>query len=179
MFVMENVPNILLLSSGRFRDDILLGFRQGGPATIWINHSICAPSQTRSCQGSKLYRQRQCARQQATCPRTWCPAGNSLPYPIVQRNPSGFLRKMRLDLAHGPFTVEAKHRRAAGSNEPILHNHHTKEIVCRRAELISHLAPGDKDDRLPSHLWRRVRPGKWRRLDPERPSHAIFGARRA
>ncbi|MGD0107714.1 MAG: DNA cytosine methyltransferase [Rhodopila sp.] len=35
IFVMENLPNILLLSRGKFRDDILLGFRHSGYANAF------------------------------------------------------------------------------------------------------------------------------------------------
>ena len=190
MFVMENVPNILLLSEGEFRDDILLGFRQAGYANV-VHIRISATDfgvpqhrdrifflGTRDDLGLasdlrpfadaflstlKVASATTVREAIGDLPADVVPSGRTLPYPKAQIHPSDFLRRMRLDLGHGPFTLEAKQRRAA-SNEPrALHNHHTKEIGCRRAELISHLAPGDKGDSLPAHLWRGVRSGKWRR----------------
>ena len=60
-----------------------------------------------------------------------------------------------------------------GSN-PVLHNHHTKEMQARRRKLISFLKPGAKADSLPKHIWNGARPEKWRRLDPDAASYTIL-----
>jgi site-specific DNA-cytosine methylase len=201
MFVMENVPNILLLSEGEFRDDILLGFRRAGYANVvhirlsatdflvpqhrhrifffGTRDDLGLPSDLRPFADAFLSTLKVASATTVReaigdLPADVVPSGRTLPYPAAQIHPSDFLRRMRLDLGHGPFTQEAKQRRAASNEPTVLHNHHTKEIGCRRAELISHLAPGEKGDSLPGHLWHGVRPGKWRRLHPDRPSHAIL-----
>jgi DNA (cytosine-5)-methyltransferase 1 len=163
MFVMENVPNILLLSKGKFRDDILLGFRYAGYANAFhfkvlaedfgvpqhreriffggTRDDLGLPSDLRPFADAFLSTLKVASATTVReaigdLPSDVVPSGQSLPYPDTEDNPSDFLRRMRLDLANGPFTLEAKRRRAVGSAEPALHNHHTKEIGRRRAELI-------------------------------------------
>jgi DNA (cytosine-5)-methyltransferase 1 len=201
MFIMENVPNILLMAGGKFRDSIIRNFRNAGYANATYIRVLATDfgiPQTRErifflgtrddvdrhhdlsnvaeafLSDFKVTLPTTVNQAIGDLPAIVVPSGSTLQYPSFKGVPSNFLRMMRLDFAEDPFTTEAKQRRAMGLTAPMLHNHHTKEIGTTRAELISHLDPGDKADRLPPHLWNGVRGGKWRRLHPDRPSHTIL-----
>jgi DNA (cytosine-5)-methyltransferase 1 len=85
---------------------------------------------------------------------------------------SAFQADMRLDRDGAHYLSAFKTGMAGGTRK--LHNHHTKEIQERRADLISHLAPGAKGDSLPKEIWDGLRPEKWRRLDPGKPAYTIL-----
>ena len=106
-------------------------------------------------------------------PANVVPSGSTIEYPGVT-DPSDFLRMMRLDYSEGRYTEAVKRQRALGTGRTVLHNHHTKEMLAKRANLISFLRPGEKADSLPKAIWNGARPEKWRRLHPDLPAYTIL-----
>ncbi len=200
MFLMENVPNLLLMNKGHFRDAILAHFASLGYANttfLKVSAADYGVPQTRErvfffgtrddldlaidlrAYASGLL-QLQRVRKPVTVweaigdlPRNVVPSGQTLPYPPKKRG-NAFLRMMRLDASEGPYSIAIKRKRAIGKAKAILCNHHTKEMQARRAHLISFLKPGQKADSLPKEIWNGARPEKWRRLHPDLPSYTIL-----
>src|SRR5690606_21017607 len=100
-------------------------------------------------------------------------SGEVMPYPVPDRV-SSYMKAMRLDFSSHPYTKAAKKLRGIGKGNVELHNHHTKEMGAKRANLISYLKPGEKADSLPKEIWNGARPEKWRRLHPDLPSYTIL-----
>ena len=200
MFLMENVPNLLLLNKGHFRDLILKKFADIGYAnTIYLTVSAASygvpqlrervifvgirdsdavsGSLHELCGGSlsamRVRRPFTVREAISDLPDAVVASGEVLPYP-ERESLSAFQRMMRLDCDGGPYTRRAKRSRAIGKAPIALHNHHTKEILARRLHLISLLKPGQKGDSLPKQVWNGRRPEKWRRLDPDQPSYTIL-----
>lgn len=200
LFLMENVPNLLLLNKGHFRDLILEEFaRIGYSNTTYVKVSAAdfGVPQLRqrvvfvgirddltidgglrhACDAtlSRLARTEPFTVDEAIgdLPDVVVPSGQTLAYPAA-RKLSEFQKMMRLDTEAGPYSQRVKRRRGIGRAEIVLHNHHTKEIQARRAHLISLLKPGEKADSLPKHIWDGKRPEKWRRLHPGLPSYTIL-----
>jgi DNA (cytosine-5)-methyltransferase 1 len=198
--MMENVPNLLLLNKGHFRDLILAEFsRIGYRNTVYVKVSAgdFGVPQLRqrvlfiglrdglgvTDELLKIVQDSLIAQVQPTpftvreaisdLPDNVVPSGVAMPYPKVARV-SQLQKILRLDVDGGPYTTEQKRRRGIGDAKPLLHNHHTKEIQERRAHLISFLRPGEKADSLPKHIWNGKRPEKWRRLHPDLPSYTIL-----
>ncbi|RWC46088.1 MAG: DNA cytosine methyltransferase [Mesorhizobium sp.] len=200
MFLLENVPNLLLMSKGHFRDAILSHFVELGYAnTTFLKVSAVdfgVPQTrervfffgTRDDLGVQLdikaYAQAALNQFKVSEPVTvWqaigdmptkvVPSGHTMKYPKV-RQPSSFMQMMRLDYSAGPYTEPMKQRGDIGKSEVLLHNHHTKEMLAKRAHLISFLKPGEKANSLPKEIWNGARPEKWRRLHPDLPSYTIL-----
>jgi DNA (cytosine-5)-methyltransferase 1 len=200
MFLMENVPNLLLMEKGHFRDAILKRFvKLGYSNTTFLKVSAAdfGVPQTRervfffgtrddlplsvdlqSFANSALEQLR--VRKHVTVweaigdlPARVVASGDVMPYPEGERL-SPFMKAMRLDCSGKPYSRSAKKLRGIGREPPILHNHHTKEIQAKRAHLISFLKPGQKADSLPKEIWNGARPEKWRRLHPDMPSYTIL-----
>ena len=196
---MENVPNILLLRKGHFRDLILNKFVKigyGNAACFKVSaadHSVpqlrhrvffvgtrddtAFPFDLR--QFFEVQLQKIATKKPFTVwqgigdlPPRVVASGETMTYPI-RRSPSPFARMMRLDSDGGPHKKTEK-LRGLGSLPLALYNHHTKEIQDRRKRLISLLRPGEKGDSLPKNVWNGLRPEKWRRLDPDQPSYTIL-----
>lgn len=203
MFLMENVPNLLLMEKGHFRDAILQHFVDlGYKNTTYLKVSAAdyGVPQTRervfffgTRKDVKLSADelRAMAQEVLDCLRVpravtvWeaigdLPAevvhsGEVTAYPPLPATASTFLKSMRLDAAGGAYTKSRKRSRAVGKRDNLLlHNHHTKEMLAKRAKLISYLKPGAKADSLPKHIWNGARPEKWRRLHPDQPSYTIL-----
>jgi DNA (cytosine-5)-methyltransferase 1 len=201
LFLMENVPNLLLLNKGHFRDLILQEFERTGyrnttyvkvTATdfgvpqlrqrvlfVGVRDGLTLDGDLREfCHGllNKWMRPTAFAVKDAISdlPRRVVPSGATMPYPKKGRSLSEFQKMMRLDAEAGPYTLAVKRRRGHGKEKAVLHNHHTKEIQKRRAHLISFLKPGEKGDSLPKSIWNGKRPEKWRRLHPDLPSYTIL-----
>jgi DNA (cytosine-5)-methyltransferase 1 len=197
MFLLENVPNLLLMNKGHFRDAILSHFAEIGYSnTIYLKVSAAdfgVPQTrervfflgTRDDLGLKgdLASLAQSLLDQLKTPEpitVWqaigdmpsavVPSGHVMPYPAISE-PSSFMRMMRLDYSDGPYKQEWKQRQADGL---VLYNHHTKEMLAKRAHLISFLKPGEKANSLPKEIWNGARPEKWRRLHPDLPSYTIL-----
>ncbi len=199
VFLMENVPNLVLMNKGQFRDAILQKFQSIGyknASYIKVKASDYGVPQdryrvifmgTKDGEMSHDELKSEClsilASLQLKKPFTvWdaigdlppgvVPSGEILPYPKA-RNPNAFQKLMRLDRDTALYSAETK-RRLTPVGHLHLHNHHTKEIQARRIELISHLKQGMKGDSLPKEIWNGMRPEKWRRLHPAKPAYTIL-----
>lgn len=200
-FLMENVPNLLLMNKGQFRDAILAHFRKIGYSNVSFaklsaadfgvpqkrervfffgtRDSVVAPDNLSDFAASLLKPLR------VKNPVTVSEAISDLPKSIVESGeileygpaskPSQYMKEMRLDYAGRTYSLAAKRRRGLDAKAPLkLHNHHTKGIQERRLKLIALLAPGAKADSLPKEIWNGARPEKWRRLHPDLPSYTIL-----
>lgn len=202
MFVMENVPNMLLLRGGLFRDRALAEFKKVGypnPGVVVLDASeFGVPQQRRRvfyvgvrgdiCPSYDLgHRMNELLDEHRTTrPTTVWEAIGDLPVDVVDSgatmsyprasNLSAFMREMRLNTDGLIYSASQKLTQGGLGNPPSarLHNHHTKEIQERRLRLIRKLAPGLKADSLPKHMWDGARPEKWRRLHPDQLSHTIL-----
>jgi len=199
-FVMENVPNILALKNGHYRELIVEAFRAVGyrrVAVLTLTASEYGVPQDRKrvffigvrdglTLGDLLERVATDAFAAQKCGRAvtvWeaisdLPDETSkddgpLPYP---RRPKGgctpYQRLMRLDSSTALLDEDWKASRLEQGNE--LFNHHTKDVEARRLKIIKALKPGALGDSLPKALWAGTRAHKWRRLDPDRPSYTIL-----
>ncbi|MGO4571037.1 DNA cytosine methyltransferase [Microvirga sp. 2TAF3] len=201
MFLMENVPNMLLMNKGHFRDAILRHFASiGYTNTTFLKLSAAdfgvpqtrervfffgtrddqaLPYDLRDLASAVLDTMRvkkhvTVAEAIGDLPDAVVPSGQTMPYPKAEKLTS-YMRTMRADAAGGPYTKAIKRRRGLGPKDKLLlHNQHTKEIQERRKALIALLAPGAKADSLPKEIWNGARPEKWRRLHPDLPSYTIL-----
>ena len=200
LFLMENVPNLLLMNKGQFRDEILREFARIGYSNatfVKVTAADFGVAQVRQrvvFLGTRdedeipvdLRQAFEAALEEFRVPRHYTvdealsdlpdgvvPSGQSLAYP-ASRTLSALQKMMRLDFSKGAYTKAVKNARGIGGLPRMLYNHHTKEIQARRAHLISMLKPGCKADSLPKNIWNGARPEKWRRLHPEAPSYTIL-----
>ncbi len=200
VFLMENVPNLLLLNKGHFRDLILRKFRSIGYSNATFVKVTAADfgvpqirqrvfffgtadehafphdlNQFSEQVLAGMARERPFTVWDAVgdLPAEVVPSGQTMPYPKAGPYTT-FQRMMRLDFDYQPHTRAIKRRRGIGNSRTLLHNHHTKEIQDRRRHLISFLKPGEKADSLPKEIWNGRRPEKWRRLHPDLPSYTIL-----
>lgn len=199
VFLIENVPNMLLLAKGRFREEVLAALTDVGytnSAVSVIDADDFGVPQTRSRAiffgvrddlslgfdaeewMEKILDQQRLPRvvvQQAIgdLPKAVSSDDAPLPYP-QSRIQNWFLDEMRLDRTGKLYTPEAKQRLISDDHALRLYGHHTKEIQERRLALIKLLAPGKKADSLPPEIWNGSRPEKWRRLHPQLPAHTIL-----
>ena len=200
-FLMENVPNLLLMKKGHFRDAILRHFAGLGYANttfVKVSAADFGVPQARERvfffgtrddlpmePALRDYAMAALDRSRVTRPVTVREAIGDLPEGIVHSGEAmaypeaaavtPFMREMRLDHAGSLYSKAAKRRRGLGpKDEAVLHNHHTKEIQEKRKALIALLAPGAKADSLPKDVWNGARPEKWRRLHPDLPSYTIL-----
>lgn len=197
VFLMENVPNMLLLAKGRFKREVLEAFAQAGYANAGV--AVVAATDYGVPQlrkraiffgvrdGEELGMDAQAflelaLEQEAQSETTVRQAIGELPeataihyeplaYPRTKRS-NDILNEMRLDRDGRWYAADYKKRAAGGKLK--LHNHHTKEIQERRRKLIAELAPGAKADSLPKSIWNGARPEKWRRLHPDKPAYTIL-----
>jgi DNA (cytosine-5)-methyltransferase 1 len=197
LFLMENVPNMLHINHGAFKTEALAAFAEAGYANsdvrvisandygvpqvrrraifFGVRNGLKFPYRAGDWLESGLrQRQRQTPQtvEQAIgdLPESVAKDGGPLPYPGDDA-PTWLRQELRMDLNGTIYTAEQKQRLAG---EVQLFNHHTKEIQARRRELVSHLRPGSTGKSLPSSVWTGVRPGKWRRLHPNRPAYTIL-----
>jgi DNA (cytosine-5)-methyltransferase 1 len=196
-FLMENVPNMLMLGKGTFADQALGALRDAGyanadvrvlPATDFgvpqlrkravffgtrddLNLPLPAGEWIEIV--ARLERQPETTVGQAIgdLPRQVSRDDGPLSYPRLRAvNP--IRSELRLDTDGRYYSSKEKLARAGG--ELRLFNHHTKEIQERRQQLIAQLKPGAKGDSLPPEVWNGLRPEKWRRLHPNRPAYTIL-----
>ncbi len=197
---MENVPNILAMRNGQYRDEILGAFREAGYRRIAVTTLLASdfgvPQDRRrvffiglrddlpfkgdlstvclrlltECQSDRRVTVRQAI---SDLPALVSANDEALPYP--QRRPgryADYQQLMRLDFDTPLLTKSSKTARL--KDEAELHNHHTKGIEARRLRIIEAIKPGRRGDSLPANLWNGTRAHKWRRLDPSRPSYTIL-----
>jgi DNA (cytosine-5)-methyltransferase 1 len=200
IFVMENVPNILAMRNGHYRDQILAVFREMGYERISVITLLASdfgvPQDRRRvffiglrdglqfgddfndiCEKlfADLRSNRRVTVRQAISDLPAAVAANNetLPYPNRRRGRyTDFQQLMRLDFDTPLLTKTTKMARL--NDGATLHNHHTKDIEDRRQRILQAMKPGHRGDSLPAHLWNGTRAHKWRRLDPERPSYTIL-----
>jgi len=197
VFLMENVPNMLLMAKGLFKRQVLEAFAEAGyrnTAVRVVAASDYGVPQLRKRAiffgvrdeddlgmdaGDFLDKSLEAQRQPGTTvsdaigdlmERT-ADHYEPLEYPRTEQR-SDVLDELRLDRDGRWYTAAGKQRAAGGAD--LLHNHHTKEIQQRRRDLIALLAPGAKGDSLPRHVWDGLRPEKWRRLHPDRAAYTIL-----
>lgn len=200
MFLLENVPNILLMKKGHFRDAIVehfVGLGYSNTTFVKVSAADFGVPQTRErvfffgtrddlshasdikAFATKLLDTQKVSRHTTVweaigdLPGNVVPSGGTLSYPPSDR-PHSFLRMMRLDYSEGFYSKGTKRKRAIGRENETLYNHHTKEMLEKRARLITFLKPGEKADSLPKEIWSGARPEKWRRLHPDLPSYTIL-----
>lgn len=200
VFLMENVPNLILLNKGHFKDLILREFTRIGYSNVTflkvsaadfgvpqLRHRVIfigtrdedpfpydlAAFAESILTALKVKDHVSVAEAIDDLPDYVVHSGETMPYPRGRRL-SRFQKMMRLDYDEGCYTKAVKRHRGIGKEPVRLHNHHTKEIQERRAHLISLLAPGMKADSLPKEIWNGKRPEKWRRLHPDEPSYTIL-----
>ncbi|MGO8959710.1 MAG: DNA cytosine methyltransferase [Streptosporangiaceae bacterium] len=197
VFIMENVPNMLLLAKGRFKWEALEAFADAGYTNCGV--TVVAATDYGVPQLRKraiffgirddeelgmeaieffekmLEQQEQpgmTVRQAiGDLPESTAIHYEDLPYPEATE-PNDILSELRLDMNGRWYAAEYKQRVAGGTLR--LHNHHTKEIQERRKNLIALLEPGAKADSLPLEVWNGLRPEKWRRLHPDRAAYTIL-----
>ncbi len=196
VFIMENVPNMLLLSKGVFRNQVLKAFAAAGYANCDVRvlsaSDYGVPQRRRRAffvgvrdgLGFDLpigdwldavaasQRRPETTVRMATgdLPEKVGEVGATLPYPRSSES-NWILNELRLDRDGDFYSTGYKMERSGGK---VLHNHHTKEIQERRRALIAQLKPGLKGDSLPKKVWSGLRPEKWRRLHPDKPAYTIL-----
>lgn len=197
VFVMENVPNMLLMAKGRFKREVLEAFAANGYSNCGVAvvaaTSVGVPQLRKraiffgvrddldlGCSAEDFFA---AGLDQEKQPEQWVRHAISdtpeqtaihyedLPYPRV-RSGNDILDELRLDRDGRWYSAAYKLRQAGGTKR--LHNHHTKEMQERRRHLISFLKPGMKADSLPIEIWNGARPEKWRRLHPDKPAYTIL-----
>ncbi|WP_170509142.1 DNA cytosine methyltransferase [Ruegeria arenilitoris] len=203
MFIMENVPNMILMNKGHFKRAIIEHFRGIGysnTAFVKVSAADFGVPQTRErvfffgtrddlhlggdleevagaiLNTQKVKRHVSVWEAIGDLPDAVVHSGEVSVYPMPDK-PSEFQKKMRLKDRSGPFSLRKKRAKKiafSADGTPELHNHHTKEIQAKRAHLISLLRPGQKANSLPKEIWNGARPEKWRRLHPDIPSHTIL-----
>jgi DNA (cytosine-5)-methyltransferase 1 len=200
VFVMENVPNMVAMKNGHFRDLILAALKGAGYhntilTTLTASHfgvpqhrrrvffvgtrddlpasNDLATRFERYLDPNRTERETTVAEAISDLPKLVSQDDGPLPYPKLRlKNPSDFQRAMRLDLETPLMPKQRK--RANLDDGPSLFNHHTKGIEARRKRIVRALKPGMCGDSLPPTLWNGSRPYKWRRLHPDEPSYTIL-----
>lgn len=196
VFIMENVPNMLLLGKGRFKRDAFRAFAQAGYSNTTVRlisaSNFGVPQYRKRAiffgirdglpfpfdvdawlehvLADEQHREASVSEAMGDLPDVVGVPGELLRYPPL-RVRSDVAMELRLDCDGLYYNAREKEERAGGL---VLHNHHTKEIQNRRRELIAHLKPGAKADSLPKRMWDGLRPEKWRRLDPDKPAYTIL-----
>lgn len=200
VFFMENVPNLALMNKGYFKKLILEEFASLGytnSVMLQLSADDFGVPQTRQrvifvgtrdedkfpfdlysfCEttldGYRVDNVVTVSEAIGDLPDEIVHSGEILDYPKTTK-PSQFMKDMRLDYDGPRYSKVLKKKRGLGKKAAALHNHHTKEIQARRANLISLLKPGMKANSLPKEIWDGKRPEKWRRLHPNQPSHTIL-----
>ncbi|MFT4282014.1 DNA cytosine methyltransferase [Microbacterium sp.] len=198
VFLMENVPNMLLIGKGTFKRQVLEALAEAGYSNcavrIVVSSDYGVPQVRRRAiffgvrDGLVLdgpvgaFFENALAEEERATPTVWdairdLPEATaihyeSLPYPRT-KVASAILDEMRIDRDGETFASEAKLAQS-GVSKARLHNHHTKEIQERRKALIALLKPGAKGDSLPKEVWNGLRPEKWRRLPVDKPAYTIL-----
>ena len=198
-FVMENVPNMVFMQNGHFREKILGAFAEAGYGRTAVlpvvasdfgvpqhRHRIFIfalrdglPFKGDFAETAQTLINRQKAKRTVTVrealsdlPEAVSKDDGPLPYPKKRGGRySAYQKLMRLDFDD---QLLPSARKRAGFEADALHNHHTKGIEARRKRIIAAIWPGERGDSLPPELWDGTRVHKWRRLDPDKPSYTIL-----
>ena len=196
-FLMENVPNMLMLAKGTFAEQALSALRDAGYQNAEVrvlaatefgvpqlrkravffgtrdDISLPLPAGAWIEAIAALERQPEATVGEAIgdLPKLVSVDDSPLAYPRL-RSTNPIRSELRLDTEGRYYSAEEKLARAGGKR--MLHNHHTKEIQERRRQLIAQLKPGAKADSLPPEVWNGLRPEKWRRFHSARPAHTLL-----
>ena len=201
VFVMENVPNMVAMKNGHFRDLILAALKGAGYhntilTTLTASHfgvpqhrrrvffvgsrddlptsGDLAARFERFLDTSRTDRETTVAEAISDLPKRVSLDDGPLPYPKLRRRTlSDFQRTMRLDLDSVLIPKQWKRANVDDGGQSLF-NHHTKGIEARRQRIVRALKPGMCGDSLPATLWKGSRPYKWRRLHPDEPSYTIL-----
>lgn len=196
VFLMENVPNMLLLAKGKFKREVLEAMAEAGYKNCGVQVLSAADYGVPQVRRRAIFfgirddleaggpaedlLAKFLKEQERPAPTAWdaikdLPEATAIHYEDLKyprsRADSAFLDEMRTDREgewYGKADVGAARPRRA------LSNHHTKEIQERRKALIALLKPGAKGDSLPKEVWNGLRPEKWRRLPTDRPAYTIL-----
>src|ERR1044072_1098761 len=199
-FIMENVPNMVAMKNGHFRDLIFSALKGAGyrntvliPLTaseygvpqhrrrvffVGTRDDLGTPGDLavnfdRYLSANRSEREITVREAISDLPRRASIDDGPLPYPKLRlKSPSDYQRAMRLDCESPLISKRWKNANLGGAQS--LHNHHTKGIEARRRRIIKAMKPGMCGDSLPATLWSGSRPYKWRRLDPDEPPHTIL-----
>ena len=197
IFIMENVPNMLLLAKGRFKREVLAalaeaGYRNSGVMVVAASDygvpqlrkraiffgvrdacdlGIDAPAFFEAALKEEEQKETTVRQAIGDLPEATASHYEPLAYPAAPAS-NPIVDELRLDRDGRWYTAEYKTGHVAGERQ--LHNHHTKEIQERRLKLIALLEPGAKADSLPKDVWDAARPEKWRRLHPDKPAYTIL-----
>ncbi len=200
--LIENVPNMLLMKKGMFKDRILSALRSVGYSNIGLKvlngvdfgvpqarkrvFILATKPETLAHSLQDIFDAVALAQVRPMISVddaiSDLPAGVSdepttpLPYPTCA-TPTAYQREMRLDANGSVFPRQEKRRtyeKVAPVKEIVLFNHHTKQIQAKRLALIKLLQPGKKADSLPKEVWDNARPEKWRRFDGTKPAHTLL-----
>jgi DNA (cytosine-5)-methyltransferase 1 len=196
VFLMENVPNMLLMAKGRFKHEVLAALRDAGYANTEVRvvsaSDFGVPQERKRAIffgvrddvhfpfNAGAWMDAVLAHERVAVSTVWDAIGDlpegvtspdePMPYPAL-RSSNRVLDELRLDRSGAHYDSLAKQEKLEALT---LNNHHTKEIQERRKNLIKLLRPGKKADSLPKDVWDGLRPEKWRRLDPDRPVYTIL-----
>jgi DNA (cytosine-5)-methyltransferase 1 len=198
VFLMENVPNMLLIADGRFKKAVLekmarSGYKNTGVVLVSANDYGVAQTRTRAIffgvrdgldlgmdAGDFLVKMLEGERRPAPTvgeilrelPEHVSHDDGPLPYPSA-RTASRAAHEFRVD--RNGLWYSKDHKLAALGAAPILlHNHHTKGMEDRRRKLIAQLKPGANGKSLKPEVWSGTRAQKWRRFHPDKPAHTIL-----
>lgn len=197
IFLMENVPNMLLLAKGRFKREVLEAFTKAGYSNTGVaivaatdfgvpqlrrraiffgvrdgeDLGLDAQNFLKAALAQQKQPEMTVGKAIGDLPEKTAIHYEPLTYPRTKRS-NNILNEMRLDRNGRWYAADYKKKLAGGKLQ--LHNHHTKEIQERRKNLIGQLAPGKKADSLPPEVWNGARPEKWRRLHPNKPAYTIL-----
>ena len=198
--LIENVPNMLLMKKGLFKDRIAKALRDIGYDNIGIRvvdaslygvpqkrrrvFIIAARSTYLSTDMGSIFDETLTALKRPVSTvsdaisdlpgEVSSGVEHVLPYPEPSDDLTWYQREMRLDFDGEFWSSEAKRTRRTGESVEELFSHHTKDIQERRLSLIKLLKPGKKADSLPKHVWNNARPEKWRRFHPDWPAHTLL-----
>ena len=197
LFLMENVPNMLLMAKGRFKREVLEAFADNGYSNAGVvvvpATAVGVPQLRKRAfffgvrddldlgQSAEVYFSG--GLDQEKQPEQWVrhaigdtPERTAIHYEALKypkaRVGNDILDELRLDRDGRWYSAAYKAKQAGGDLR--LFNHHTKEMKERRRHLISFLKPGAKADTLPLEIWNGARPEKWRRLHPDKPAYTIL-----
>lgn len=197
VFVMENVPNMIMMKGGHFKNQVQEAFRAAGYAHTTIQPVIASdfgvPQHRKRIFWFGIRDDLSGVVDLDITVQKWLDAkkvphvtvkqaisdlpcdvsadDSPLPYVHLSGRCSNYQKLMRLDW-DTPLLSAAQKRSNLESDQ--LHNHHTKEVEARRLKIIKAIKPGARGDSLPAALWNGTRGHKWRRLDPEKPSYTIL-----
>lgn len=197
VFVMENVPNMITMKGGHFKEQIQEAFRAAGYARTTIQPVMASDfgvpqhrkrifwfgvrddlsgivdldSAVRRWLDARKVPHVTVKQAISDLPREVSTDDSALPYALLSGRCSDYQKLMRLD-CDMPLLSAIQKRSNLECDQ--LHNHHTKGVEARRLKIIKAIKPGARGDSLPAGLWNGKREHKWRRLDPDKPSYTIL-----